>query len=258
MLPPARKRARSIERLLKRATLPEAVQKQKEAEMAGLMQEAKQSKRVAREKLNSRKYHGVKFFERRKLERKIEALRKHIDTGDSSSSGADLPAELREAEHDLLYVLHFPRNKKYLSLFPTQHSDSVAVDKLRKKIRARIVRHFEAGTLGPPPDEAGGDDDLAPGERAASAAAFAEDDFFDGGDDGEEEAGEGERDGGVVSSSKGLEGSKAAKSGAGAAAGVAVGCASSRAVSSKTAREVGESRETGGTKRPKKKAKAPP
>lgn len=236
MLPPAKKRARSIERLLKRATLPEAVKKQKEAELADLMQEAKHSKRVAREKLNSRKYHGVKFFERRKLERRIESLKKQLDAGSSSSSDADLPGELREAEHDLLYVLHFPRNKKYLSLFPTQDGDSPAVDKLRKKIRARIVRHFEAGTLGPPPDEAGGDDDLGPGEMAASAAAFAEDDFFDGG----EEARDGDGEGG----------------GGGVLRNDSAGGASGRAGSSKTAREAGNSREEGSAKRPRKKAKA--
>jgi hypothetical protein len=239
MLPPAKKRARSIERLLKRATLPEAVKKQKEAELTDLMQEAKRSKRVAREKLNSRKYHGVKFFERRKLERKIESLKKQLDAGGSSSSGADLQAELREAEHDLLYVLHFPRNKKYLSLFPTQDGDSLAVDKLRRKIRARIVRHFEAGTLGPPPGEEGGDDDLGPGERAASAAALAEDDFFDGGED------EGHGGGVRLPSDRSPEDS-----------GRRAGSSSGRAVSGKAAREgAGDLGESGGTKRPRKKAK---
>ena len=151
MVLPAKKRARSIERLLKRDTLPEAVRKQKEAELAEVMKEAQKGKRVEREKLNSRKYHGVKFFERRKIERKIEALKKRLGGAEPAAAstsavstavatnaaaaaadddvvpdGADLAAMLREAEYDLLYVTHFPRNKKCGRPPPLPHTRNPA------------------------------------------------------------------------------------------------------------------------------------
>mmetsp|Transcript_414 Transcript_414/g.1336 ORF Transcript_414/g.1336 Transcript_414/m.1336 type:complete len:252 (+) Transcript_414:55-810(+) len=177
---PARKRVRSLERLLARASLPEPVRKQKEAELATAKAEAQTSKRKQRERLNSKKYHGVKFFERRKLERRIEGLKKMLPTEPAVAQ------QLRDAEHDLLYVRHFPRNKKYLSLFPKENKDAEPVAKLRRKIRARIIRRLEEGTLGAPTDETGGDDDVVPaGERVADEEAFAQDDFFEG-DSGDE------------------------------------------------------------------------
>ena len=200
MQAPARKRARSLERLLKSGKLPESARAQKENELAELLQQAQRTKRVEREKLNSRKYHGVKFFERRKLERRIESLKRKL--GDGSSGGGEaerLEEQLRTAEHDRLYVLHFPRNKKYLSLFPSSDADNEAVAKLRKKIRDRIVRQAEAGKLGPPEEDEGGDDEPEAAELEASEAALAEDAFFAAASDDDEEeeaaaAAEGEAD----------------------------------------------------------------
>jgi hypothetical protein len=111
---PARKQLRSLERLLARGSLPDDVRTAKEAELAALRGDVQKQSRVAREKHFSKKYHGVKFIERRKVERRIAQLERRIAEQRASDGAvpAAVEAELREAQHDLLYITHFPRSKK--------------------------------------------------------------------------------------------------------------------------------------------------
>ena len=178
----AKKRLRALERLLKAkaAQMPEEVRAVKESEVKALQVAAQKQKRIAREKIFSKKYHGVKFIERRKVERKIQQLERQIDEEDGSGDSAKLEAELREAQHDLLYIRNYPRAKKYLSLFPTNKEDNEYVAKRRRRLRALIVRRVEAGLpVGRPVDEAVDDEEvnglftLAEGEEAVE-----NDDFF--------------------------------------------------------------------------------
>lgn len=189
------KRIRGIERLLKRGTVPEHVREAKEAELAELRGTASTNKRIEREKHFCKKYHKVKFFERRKLDRRIAQLRRKME-GPSAPTAAEevaaIEAQLQEAEGDLLYIRHFPPHKKYLSLFAGDDAEDSYVQKQRAKIRAQILRHHKAGTLeafsarrksnreGEYKDEA---------EREDDADDEEDDDFFAADD---EEAGTGE------------------------------------------------------------------
>lgn len=186
---PVRKRVRGLERLLQRGGLPDDVRCAKEAELAALKGEAVKKRKVERERHFSKKYHGVKFIERRKVERRIAQLKRQLGAG-----SAAVEAELREAEHDLLYIRHFPRSKKYLALFPAEGADDPYVAKRRSRLRALIVRRVEAGL---PVGEAldGGDEEGASDEEAIDAEVEAavpmkDDGFFaadDGADDDEAE-----------------------------------------------------------------------
>ena len=195
-----KKRARALQRLLRRDTLPAAVRKQKEAELASLQTEAEshslKHKRTERERHFSKKYHKVKFFERRKVERRLQLLRRKQDD-EPGSSEAELADAIREAEHNLLcaaplafcpsavpltraslsgrYIKHYPRHKKYLALFPKENAEDSFVAKRRARIRAAIIRRAEAGTLGRPTDE--DDDDEA--AAAAEGTPALDDDFFE-------------------------------------------------------------------------------
>jgi hypothetical protein len=152
---PVKQRLRGLERLLNKPGLPDEIRKAKEVERAALQADAKRHNRVQRERHFSKKYHGVKFIERRKVERRIASLRRAM-----SDAGAndDLGAELREAENDLLYIKHFPRSKKYLALFPSEGANDEYIVKRRSQIRARIVRRAEAGLLLGPTDEEDGEE----------------------------------------------------------------------------------------------------
>ena len=136
-LPSTKKQARSLERLLRRnasssgGTLPADVVKEKQEAVKRLTEKAASNKRIERERHFSKKYHKVKFFERLKCEKRIGVLRKQLAEASVAGKKAALEEQLREAEHDLLYVQHFPRHKKYLSLFPGEENPYVTKERAR-------------------------------------------------------------------------------------------------------------------------------
>uniref|UniRef100_A0A7S4BVM8 rRNA-processing protein EFG1 n=1 Tax=Chrysotila carterae TaxID=13221 RepID=A0A7S4BVM8_CHRCT len=171
-----KKRMRSIDRLLQRETLPADVRAQKEAEKAALQKQQQQHKRSERERHFSKKYHKVKFFERRKVERQIASHQRELGrAGLSASERESLEARLKSLEADLLYVSHFPRHKKYLSLFPKENAEDAVVAKKRSRIRARILKQAEAGTLAAQPGGGG----VEESEESESEEAALDDDFFE-------------------------------------------------------------------------------
>ena len=173
----AKQRARGLERLLKKATLPDDIRRAKESELAALRTEGQKAKRVQREKAFSKMYHKVKFFERQKVERRIGQLQKQLAAAAPAAKAA-LEAQLVEAEHDLLYVRHFPRNKKYLSLFPAEPLEEGGfVAKLQAQIRARIIRRSEAGLLNEQPGHVD-DEDEEDSDAGELEAELEADDFF--------------------------------------------------------------------------------
>ena len=187
-LPSTKKQARSLERLLRRnasssgGKLPANVVKEKEEAVKQLTEKAAVNKRTERERHFSKKYHKVKFFERLKVEKRIGVLRKQLAEASVAAKKAPLEEQLREAEHDLLYVQHFPRHKKYLSLFPSEENPYVT--KERSRIRAMLVRRSAEGTLEDKPES-----------KAVSKAARREAREGAGeGDEADESEGEDEED----------------------------------------------------------------
>ena len=199
-LPSTKKQARSLERLLRRnasssgGTLPADVVKEKEEAVKRLAEKAATNKRTERERHFSKKYHKVKFFERLKCEKRIGVLRKQLAEASVATKKAALEEQLREAEHDLLYVQHFPRHKKYLSLFPSEENPYVT--KERSRIRAMLVRRSAEGTLESKPvskaaskaarEGAGGGDEADESEDEDEEDTLEEEDpFFAGADEAE-------------------------------------------------------------------------
>mmetsp|Transcript_12914 Transcript_12914/g.29460 ORF Transcript_12914/g.29460 Transcript_12914/m.29460 type:complete len:254 (-) Transcript_12914:197-958(-) len=168
----ARKRVRALERLLKR-DLPDEVRRTKEAELASLTVDVAKAKRVQRERAFSKKYHKIKFFERQKLERRIIQLKRRVESTADESGRVELERQLLATEHDLLYVRHFPRHKKYLSLFPcTPDQEGGFVQKQIVRIRTRIVQRAAAGLLGYDAGSASEDDGDAHGMAPLEADEF--------------------------------------------------------------------------------------
>eukprot|EP00325_Prymnesiales_sp_UTEX-LB-985_P030970 CAMPEP_0174737872 /NCGR_PEP_ID=MMETSP1094-20130205/68985_1 /TAXON_ID=156173 /ORGANISM="Chrysochromulina brevifilum, Strain UTEX LB 985" /LENGTH=253 /DNA_ID=CAMNT_0015941169 /DNA_START=29 /DNA_END=790 /DNA_ORIENTATION=- len=140
-----KKRLRALERLLHKGGLPDDVRRSKEAEIASLKIETAKNNRVQRERHFSKKYHGVKFIEKQKVERRIAKLKRELSEQSFTSGQTNTEKELREAEEDLLYIRHFPRSKKYLSLFPGTDGDDPFVVKRRQQIRSMILRRVAEG-----------------------------------------------------------------------------------------------------------------
>ena len=67
----------------------------------------------------------VKFFERRKLERKLQGI---LDRGDKEEDRA----QKEEINRDLKYIRNYPKGKKYIALFPTAGHTKASREKLEK------------------------------------------------------------------------------------------------------------------------------
>ncbi|GIL58622.1 hypothetical protein Vafri_13636 [Volvox africanus] len=130
---------RGVERLLKKEGLDSRVRATKEAELAELREKMAKHQQQELERKYAVKYHKIKFFERVKLERAIKKLERRlrgIGEADGKSRGSEEEVEEEEEEEveghpldleavkaklaalkdDLLYVKHFPKGEKYVSI----------------------------------------------------------------------------------------------------------------------------------------------
>lgn len=130
-----KKKIRDIERLLakKRDKMPANVIVENERALAALKTELENAEYVGKVKRFSKKYHMVRFFEKKKALRKYKQVKKEYDELERSEEGKDkkelkkelkkLRKKLSHAEVDLAYVVNFPRDRKYIALYPNENED---------------------------------------------------------------------------------------------------------------------------------------
>lgn len=131
-------RIRDLKRQLGRADGEKAaaLQEQIDALTACETAASVERRRVETEKKYATKYHKVKFFERRKIDRKLAQARREKD------------AELEEKLlRDLDYVKFYPKGKKYISLFVERDEDP-KTPRLREKMRALALEAAAAHSSG--------------------------------------------------------------------------------------------------------------
>ncbi|CAN8066816.1 unnamed protein product [Agarophyton chilense] len=125
---------RNIERYLKHNEnkLPPGLLKKKKQELEEWKRVRAERERRARERKFESRYKRIKFFENRKLQRVLQNI----------AEGGDKPED-QEAKHqaqrDLQYIQHYPKDRKYIALFPSGGH----TDESRKKVeqmRAIISR----------------------------------------------------------------------------------------------------------------------
>lgn len=156
-MPSMQKKIRDLERLLKRKIENEFEASQIRNKIEVLHNENDTNKLHLKQKKNARKYHMVRFFERKKCTRKIKSLDTEISnlkenllrTDESSiiikikNDIADFEKKRKDAEDDLTYVLYYPKEWKYIGLF--------AKDSDEKQLQAReiaIQRRHECIQIG--------------------------------------------------------------------------------------------------------------
>ncbi|AQZ13504.1 EFG1 (YGR271C-A) [Zygosaccharomyces parabailii] len=134
-----KKRIRDIERLLarKRDSLPDTVIIEKERSLQALRHELDQAQLKQKVRKNAKKYHMVRFFERKKAMRKYKnALKNDAD-----------PEELYKRKVDLCYVVNFPKSEKYIALYPNQENDSLSTRERREAFRDTVAKQLQSGSL---------------------------------------------------------------------------------------------------------------
>lgn len=166
-----RNQVRAIQRLLKNKAneLTPRVRKEKEEEMQQLLRIRDERDRRKLEKEMAEQYRMIKFFERRKLERILEKIIKNGDKpGDAERK--------KQVLCDLRYVQEYPKDKKYIALFPSEgHTEESLrkVEEMRNEIKQRSM------------DENAGERSSHPKDSKVEGQVLAvQDDFFvdDGGD----------------------------------------------------------------------------
>ncbi|KAJ7522335.1 hypothetical protein O6H91_18G007200 [Diphasiastrum complanatum] len=114
----------------------------------------------------------MKFFERRKIERRIRRLeRQHRASFDHHSvetirQAGNIARQLAQLREDLEYVRFFPKTEKYVSLFLGNDDELVVAQRL--ELRAKIKANLAAARIDL--EETGSDDD--------EAMDLSESDFF--------------------------------------------------------------------------------
>ncbi|KAM7280716.1 hypothetical protein ACFE04_007850 [Oxalis oulophora] len=159
---------RSTERMLRKG-LPPQVRDAQEKKLEGLKNQHEIHTRLALQRKIFFRDRKVKFFERRKVERRIRRLETLQRTSSGQPQDAHISEQLAKLKEDLEYVRFFPKSEKYVSLF-TGGDDSDVVDKiskLRKQIKANLIA---AAASGKDLEETGSEDD--------GLLDISEDDFF--------------------------------------------------------------------------------
>lgn len=145
-----KRQIRNIERLITKHhdSLDDTVLVEKERELEALRLELIQTESRSLSRKNSRRYHMVRFFERKKALRRYRKAISALKNGDGNS---ELQAQLRKCEVDLCYVVNFPKTRKYISLYPNHgemiDEQSDETKNLRKKYLELISCKLNEGTL---------------------------------------------------------------------------------------------------------------
>ncbi|XP_034686297.1 rRNA-processing protein EFG1 isoform X1 [Vitis riparia] len=159
---------RSTERIL-RKNLPPEMREAQEKKLEGLKKQQEIHTRLAVERKIFLRDRKIKFFERRKIERRIRRLEKQQRAASGQAQEAEVAEQLSKLKEDLEYVRFFPKTEKYVSLF-IGGDDTDMVDRrnrLRKQIKANIIA---AAASGKDLEETGSEDD--------GLLDLSEDDFF--------------------------------------------------------------------------------
>ncbi|RYP63616.1 hypothetical protein DL770_009349 [Monosporascus sp. CRB-9-2] len=114
-----KKRARTIERRFRAGqNLPANVQNDMERELAHHRQKISEVEDEKHRKSMIKKYHMVRFFERKKADRLAKQIRKQLDNTTDEEEIKKLKADLHIAEIDGIYARNFPYRERYISLYP--------------------------------------------------------------------------------------------------------------------------------------------
>ncbi|KAF5365926.1 hypothetical protein D9758_006685 [Tetrapyrgos nigripes] len=149
---------RQTRRLLAKDNLAPDARITAERKLKSLEEDLAKAELSRKEKKIATRYHKIKFFERQKVVRKIKQLKKNISEADKSDR-KKLESELFEQRVNLNFILHYPKTKKYISLFPpdvrhkddTPHSEPISktssTDREREDIRNWIRERMTKGDL---------------------------------------------------------------------------------------------------------------
>eukprot|EP00731_Ephydatia_muelleri_P031210 Em0022g724a len=142
-----KKRIRSINRLLAKEDLPESVRITKEAALKSLHGLLNDRQKSEQQKKIIKKYKMVKFFDKRKVSRRLKSTLLAISQSADDTEKLELLNEAKRLKDELNYVVHYPSTEKYISLYPTTETSSAKAQKRREELLAQISAQVQKGEL---------------------------------------------------------------------------------------------------------------
>lgn len=118
-----KKKIKSIETLLAKETLPADIRIEKDRALKALKLDLQDRRFNLKTKERAKKYHMLRFFERKKATRKLKQATKAYNEAVEADVRKDIKKArkvLKHAQIDVAYVFMFPKLEKYLSLYPNQ------------------------------------------------------------------------------------------------------------------------------------------
>lgn len=187
-----KKMIRDTSRLLNRPNLPADLRREQERKLAALQVALADRVQAETEREMATKYRMVKFFERKK------ALR-HLASAQAKNS----PAAVSEAQLDLAYILHFPKDRKYISLYSSSESGESVVaerDSIRKQIAEKLallgaevmlakVTKVKTSLKGSDDEESGSEEESGSDDEESGSDSDNDDSDSDGSDNDGSESG---------------------------------------------------------------------
>ncbi|PIL33703.1 hypothetical protein GSI_04328 [Ganoderma sinense ZZ0214-1] len=171
---------RQTRRLLAKDRLAADVRVATERRLKALEGDLARAEAARVERTLATRYHKVKFFERQKILRKLAQAKRQLAEGQGEDGEALGKKERRKLEKmvaglrvDLNYVLHYPKTKKYISLFPpearkgrvgegegdddeemdeNEEKGKAETDRQREEVRTWVREQMEAGALSAEPE----------------------------------------------------------------------------------------------------------
>ncbi|KAK6863991.1 hypothetical protein PG990_006570 [Apiospora arundinis] len=122
-----KKRARNIERQLRAAqNLPADKRNDLERELSHHKQKVQEASGEKQRKQMIKKYHMVRFFERKKADKLAKQILKQLRACEDDEERKQLEKDLHVAEIDGQYARNFPYLEPYISLYPVKSSSPAA------------------------------------------------------------------------------------------------------------------------------------
>lgn len=173
-------RIRSLKRQLERNdSLSAVAQQEKERALRAAEDELERNQTAKRRNDMIGKWHKVRFFDRRKAEKRVRRAKKELEGLDEGDGGREgLEQRVRDAEVDVKYAVYYPLEVEYVPLFPRKRKgsededaegdevgeverqgDSVMWETVKRCMEDGTLDALRNGKLSGP--EKGGDDDDA-------------------------------------------------------------------------------------------------
>lgn len=143
-----KKKMRDIQRLLTRPTLPADVRVNNERTLKALEVQLNNVVHKSKEKKNAKKYHMVRFFERKKAIRLLKQAKKSLEEAESNEdkkAAKKARILLKHKEIDVAYCILFPKSEKYISLYPNPKDEdqSTLTEKAKQGMKRTEQRKLE-------------------------------------------------------------------------------------------------------------------